>query len=117
MATPVDPDFRARLAALNDKFAATVPVTLEKIGQALAACKSGGDAPPDAALHQLHELLHGVAGSAGTFGFGMLGQQARRIEQMLRVVLAEHAGWPAVIPEVEQLLRWAAVDPRADSYA
>ena len=28
MATPVDPDFRARLAALNEKFAATVPGTL-----------------------------------------------------------------------------------------
>jgi HPt (histidine-containing phosphotransfer) domain-containing protein len=116
MATPADPEFRARLAALNDKFAATVPATMEKIGQAFAECKAGGDLPPDAALHRLHELLHGVAGSAGTFGFGMLGQQARRIEQMLRVVLAEHSGWPAVIPEVEQFLRWAAKDPRSTAY-
>ena len=116
MATPTDPDFRARLAALNDKFAATVPATMEKIGLAFAECKAGGELPPDAALHQLHELLHGVAGSAGTFGFGMLGQQSRHVEQMLRGVLAEHAGWPAVIPEVEQLLRWAAKDPRATSY-
>jgi hypothetical protein len=46
----------------------------------------------------------------------MLGQQARRIEQMLRVVLSEHSGWPAVIPEVEQFLRWAAKDPRSTSY-
>ncbi len=115
--TPVDPDFRARLAALNDKFAATVPVTMEKIAQALTACEAdGGDPPSDEALHRLHELLHGVAGSAGTFGFGTLGQQCRRSEQMVRVVLAEHVGWPAVIPEVEQLLRWAARDPKADNY-
>ena len=117
MATPVDPDFRARLAALNAKFAATVPVTMEKIGQALAACKAApGDLPPEADLHQLHELLHGVAGSAGTFGFGMLGQQARRIEHMVRGVLTEHAGWPAVIPEVEQLLKWAERDAQATTY-
>jgi HPt (histidine-containing phosphotransfer) domain-containing protein len=113
MATPVDPDFRARLAALNDKFAVTVPVTMEKITQALAACAAGGAQPPEAALHQLHELLHGVAGSAGTFGFGTLGQECRRIEQMVRAVMAGDGGWPAVIPEVEKLLAWAVRDPRA----
>ena len=117
MATPVDPDFRARLAALNQKFAVTVPVTMEKISQALAVCKAaGGELPPEADLRQLHELLHGVAGSAGTFGFGTLGQESRRIEHMVRGVLAEHAGWPAVIPEVEQLLKWAARDAQATIY-
>ena len=118
MATPVDPDFRARLAALNDKFAVTVPVTMEKITQALAACTAGGQgvAPPEGALHQLHELLHGVAGSAGTFGFATLGQEARRVEQMVRAAIAGDAGSPPVVPEVEKLLRWAAVDARATSY-
>jgi HPt (histidine-containing phosphotransfer) domain-containing protein len=117
MATPVDPDFRARLAALNEKFAVTVPVTMEKIAQALAACRAAaGELPPETDLRQLHELLHGVAGSAGTFGFGMLGQQSRRIEHMVRAVLTEHTGWPAVIPEVEQLLNWAARDAQATTY-
>jgi HPt (histidine-containing phosphotransfer) domain-containing protein len=118
MATPVDPDFRARLAALNDKFAVTVPITMEKITQALAACTADGEgaAPPEEALHQLHELLHGVAGSAGTFGFATLGQEARRVEQMVRGVMAGDAAWPPAVPEVEKLLRWAAVDARATSY-
>ncbi len=117
MAMPEDPAFRARLAALSEKFAATVPGTLEQITQAFAACQaSGGELPPDAQLHQLHELLHGVAGSAGTFGFAMFGQQARRIEHMVRGVLAEHTGWPAVIPEVEKLLKWAARDAQATTY-
>ncbi|GJJ02077.1 hypothetical protein RugamoR64_26150 [Duganella rhizosphaerae] len=117
MAMPEDPAFRARLAALSEKFAATVPGTLEQITQALAACQAfGGQLPPDAQLHQLHELLHGVAGSAGTFGFAMFGQQARRIEHMVRGVLAEHTGWPEVIPEVEQLLKWAARDAQATTY-
>nr|WP_315218138.1 Hpt domain-containing protein [uncultured Duganella sp.] len=116
MATPVDPDFRARLAALNEKFAATVPATMEKITSALAVCvaeSANGGAPTEAAMRPLHELLHGVAGSAGTFGFATLGQEARRIEHMLREAMASGAGWEAVPPEVEKLLRWAARDPRA----
>jgi len=119
MATPVDPDFRARLAALNEKFAATVPVTMEKITSALAVCAAeGGDghAPTEAAMRQLHELLHGVAGSAGTFGFGTLGREARRIEHMLREVMSTGSGWNAVVPEVEKYLRWAACDPHATDY-
>ena len=116
MATPVDPDFRARLAALNDKFAATVPGTLAKIRAALDACVAGGDQPSQDALHQLHEVLHGVAGSAGTFGFAVFGQEARRVEQMVRAVLASNTGWTPVIPEVEKLLVWASRDAKASQY-
>lgn len=116
MATPVDPNYRARLAALNAKFAATVPAMMEKITSALAVCVAegaDGRTPTDAAMRQLHELLHGVAGSAGTFGFGTLGQEARRIEHMLREAMASGSGWDAVVPEVEKLLRWAARDANA----
>jgi HPt (histidine-containing phosphotransfer) domain-containing protein len=116
MATPVDPDFRARLSALNDKFAATVPGTMEKIRLALAECTAGGATPSAAALHQLHEALHGVAGSAGTFGFATLGTECRRIEQTVRAVIAGGEGWSTVTPDVEKLLRWAAIDPRSSEY-
>jgi HPt (histidine-containing phosphotransfer) domain-containing protein len=116
MATLVDQEFRARLAALGEKFAASVPVTMGKIAQALAACEASF--PPDAGqLDVLHELLHGVAGSAGTFGFGELGQQCRRVEQMVRVVIAAHpvpaAEWAPIPQEVKRLLAWAEIDPRA----
>ncbi len=116
MATLVDQEFRARLAALGEKFAASVPVTMGKIGQALADCEA--TFPPGAAqLDVLHELLHGVAGSAGTFGFGELGQQCRRVEQMVRVVIAAHpvpaSEWAPVTQEVKRLLAWAEIDPRA----
>lgn len=124
MATSVDPDFRARLALLNEKFAATVPATMEKIASALAVCVAedadgkGGAGPGEASMRQLHELLHGVAGSAGTFGFGTLGQEARRIEHLLREVMGGVSGhgWNAVAPEVEKYLSWAARDPRATLY-
>ena len=116
MATPVDPDFRARLAALNEKFAATVPGTLAKIRAALDDCTAGGDQPSSAALHQLHEVLHGVAGSAGTFGYAVFGQESRRVEQMVRAVLSSNASWPSVVPEVEKLLAWALRDAKASSF-
>ena len=115
MATLADQEFRARLAALGAKFAATVPVTMGKIRGALADCQSNPE-PTIEHLDILHELLHGVAGTAGTFGFGVLGQESRRIEQMVRQVMAGDAPWAPVVPEVEQLLRWAANDPRAPEY-
>ncbi|HEX7986454.1 MAG TPA: Hpt domain-containing protein [Duganella sp.] len=116
MATPVDPDFRARLAALNEKFAVTVPVTMEKIAAALAVCQAETGPPPAEAMRPLHELLHGVAGSAATFGFATLGREARRIEHMLRDAMDTGSGWDAVAPEVEKYLRWAACDPHATNY-
>jgi HPt (histidine-containing phosphotransfer) domain-containing protein len=119
MSAPSDPDFRARLAALNEKFAATVPGTLEKISEALAACVADavpGGAPSQAALHRLHEVLHGVAGSAGTFGFATLGQEARRIEQAVRAVMKEGADWGPLPGQVQQLLQWAARDPKASAF-
>jgi len=118
MNASTDPDFRARLAALNAKFAATVPGTMDKIAQALAACRASaeGTAPSAAALHQLHELLHGVAGSAGTFGFATLGQEARRIEQQVRTVMKEGAGWETIPAQVERLLAWAARDASATEF-
>ncbi|MES2116785.1 MAG: Hpt domain-containing protein [Pseudomonadota bacterium] len=117
MATLVDQEFRARLQALSDKFAATVPVTMDKITQALAACRADGGGTPGAEhLHQLHELLHGVAGSAGTFGYATLGQYCRSVEQQMRAVMAGQAEWEGVAAQVEALLQWAARDPRAPSW-
>lgn len=118
MADPVsaEAEFRARLDALNARFAAQLPLMLEKTTQALAACVAAGGVPQAAQLTALHESLHSVAGSAATFGYTMLGQQARRIEQQLRAVMQDGAGWNAIPPQVEQYLRWAARDPKATRY-
>ncbi|NRR34274.1 Hpt domain-containing protein [Oxalobacteraceae bacterium] len=117
MATLVDPEYRARLQALNDRFAAGLPLTLDRIEAALLACLAqGGDKPADTELNLLHDLLHGVAGSAGTFGFAVLGRECRRLEQQLRSVLAGEAGWPAAADDITALLRWARIDTGAASY-
>lgn len=120
MATLIDPDFRARLNALNDKYAAGVPALMAAIDAALQDCARQGPQPVSLALLQKH--LHTVAGSAATFGFGVLGQQARELEQRLRRLTAPQAGesaeadWPALAADVGHLLRWAAIDPKAASY-
>ena len=124
MATLIDPDFRARLRALNDKYAAGVPALLDAIGRGLARCQADGLSADTGAA--LHTALHAVAGSAGTVGFGALGAECRSLEHALRSLLdglaeglqaqpnahADVAGWPALARQVEDLLRRAASDPK-----
>lgn len=116
MATLLDQDFRARLRALADKYAASVPGAMQAIRVALELCQQEGPLPQHLTL--LHERLHMVAGSAGTFGFTALGQECRRLEQQLRLMMEGDAaaGWDRLMREVAQLLRWAAVDPAAATY-
>lgn len=119
MATLIDPDFRSRLQALSDKYALGVPTLMQAIVDALAACRAQGYSA--AATTQLHQALHAVAGSAGTFGFGALGQECRRLEQLLTPMMADaaafDAGWNALARQIEQLLAWAAIDAKATPYA
>jgi len=109
-------EFRARLAALNARFTAQLPAMLERIEQALAVCLATQGVPALPQLTALHEALHSVAGSAATFGYVVLGQQARVLEQALRGLMRDPAGWPAIAPEVQRYLRWAARDPLATRY-
>ena len=118
MATLIDPDFRARLRALNEKYAAGVPALMQAIADAQQRCDAEG--PREEQLTALHRALHAVAGSAATFGFAALGQECRRIEQLVRQLLNEpgtvQAEWPPLSGQVGALLRWAATDPAATHF-
>lgn len=118
MATLMDPDFRARLRALNEKYAAGVPSLMQAIADAQTRCNSEG--PRQEQLTALHHGLHAVAGSAATFGFAALGQECRRIEQLVRALLNEPgnvmAQWPALDTQVSALLRWAERDAAATHF-
>jgi HPt (histidine-containing phosphotransfer) domain-containing protein len=118
MATVPDPHFRDRLNALSEKYGATIPATLTAISSALSHC-CNADAD-EQSLHQLHELLHGVAGSAATFGYPVLGTEARRLEQEVRPLLGKRpvdvAHWPALAALVAQYLSWARNDPKAPDF-
>jgi HPt (histidine-containing phosphotransfer) domain-containing protein len=113
VATPTDPAYRAHLQALGDKFAASVPQRMGEIAGALAAA---GSTPGLPQLEALHAALHTVAGSAGSFGHAALGDEARRLEQVIRLVMDGQLGWPEIVPQVKSYLSWAAKGPRRATY-
>ena len=116
MATPIDLEFFARLRELNDKFAASIPTTLER----LRALRQAFDPekPDPKLVTDLHQLLHTIAGSAATFGFRGFGQQARSLEQRLRVLMAFEViaarDWRNWLDSLDQMVVWASIDPKAD---
>jgi HPt (histidine-containing phosphotransfer) domain-containing protein len=118
MASLIDEEFFARLRALNDKFTAGVPAMLDRLVRARAAFDPAQPAP--ALIHEIQALLHTMAGSAATFGFRVLGQEARALEQRLRVLMAFEAiapaDWNHWFAGLDEFVRWAAHDPKADYY-
>ena len=118
MGNPIDPAFLAKLRVLNEKYAASLPETLAAIASARALCAQAPSAPEHAKT--LHQLLHTIAGSGATFGFAMLGQQSRRIEQQLRLLMKTEArieaDWQQLFNELDRFLAWADRDPKANEY-
>ena len=118
MATLIDKEFFARLNALNEKFAASVPSTLARLRGYQAAFNP--EAPDAAIISELHQTLHTIAGSAATFGFRAFGQQARSLEQRLRVLMAFEtvaAGdWRHWLGALDEYLTWAERNARAESF-
>jgi HPt (histidine-containing phosphotransfer) domain-containing protein len=118
MATLIDTEFFARLHALNEKFALGVPDTLLQL-QDLRA-RFNPEAPDKALVKDLHQILHTVAGSAATFGFRVLGYQARLLEQRLRVLMAFDSvaarDWRNWMDDLGEYIAWAQKDPKAEDY-
>jgi HPt (histidine-containing phosphotransfer) domain-containing protein len=110
MTTPVDPNYPDRLQALRDKYAASVPERMAAIRDGLALCQTEGRSPAN--IEQLHHALHSVAGSAGSFGLHGLGNESRRIEQMVRAAMAGSGDWPAIEAAAQALLLWSDNDFR-----
>ena len=115
MSSTADAEFFARLAELNDKFAASLPQTLGRLSAARNAFEP--KRPPAALIEQMHAVLHTLAGSSATFGFRILGQQARMLEQRLRVLTTFDAvapeEWEAWLSELDVFIAWGSVDPKA----
>lgn len=115
MSATADAEFFARLAELNDKFAASLPQTLGRLSVARDAFDP--KRPPAALIEQMHAVLHTLAGSSATFGFRILGQQARMLEQRLRVLTTFDAvapeEWEAWLSELDVFIAWGSADPKA----
>jgi HPt (histidine-containing phosphotransfer) domain-containing protein len=115
MSDAVDAEFFTRLSELNDKFAASLPQTMGRLARARAAFDAVQ--PQETLVDEMHAILHTLAGSAATFGFRLLGQQARMLEQRLRVFttfdVVAPADWEAWLAELDVFVAWAAHDPKA----
>ncbi len=118
MANPIDQDFFARLNALNAKFAAGIPDTLGRLQDARTRLDPG--APDQELVKEMHQVLHTIAGSAATFGFRVLGQEARHLEQRLRVMMAYDTvpatDWRDWLDALGQYIAWGLRDPKAAAY-
>jgi len=115
MSAEADADFFARLSVLNDKFAASLPDTLARLAAARARLDPA--APAVALVAEMHAVLHTLAGSAATFGFRQLGQQARVLEQRLRVFTTFDAvgpqEWEGWLARLDVFVAWGRADPKS----
>jgi HPt (histidine-containing phosphotransfer) domain-containing protein len=118
MATLIDQQFFSRLRDLNDKFVAGVPDTLARLAAVRAAFEP--QSPDPQMVGELHQVLHTIAGSAATFGFRTMGQQARALEQRLRVLMAFEVvaarDWENWLANLDEYMAWVAIDPKSDDY-
>ena len=81
------PSLADKMAALEAAFKDRLPKKLSEIDGALAeSLSNSADTKP---LQAMHQLLHKMAGSAGTFGFVALGLRARDLEGQLDALLSE----------------------------
>lgn len=81
----------SQLALLQKAFAASLPDKFSRLDALLVECDAAlaGHLPlPEATRHQLHLLVHSLAGSSGTFGFATLGHAAHALEEKLAPLFA-----------------------------
>ena len=78
-------DFNEQMAALKHAYVQGLPATLGRMQVLASALTVTGWSEQD--LLSLHELLHKLAGSAGTFGLSDLGTRAAGLEYRLSALL------------------------------
>jgi HPt (histidine-containing phosphotransfer) domain-containing protein len=95
--TAVDPTVvRAALSELAQRFMQRARAEIATAGALLERARGG----EQAALEELHHLIHRLHGSGAAFGFGAISQRARAVEQLCEE-LSRDAGLPRA--EREQL--------------
>ncbi|MCQ4286465.1 diguanylate cyclase [Pseudomonas stutzeri] len=108
---------QSQLQALNEKFAERLSEELAEL-ERLAVQLLRADEPEQRRqrLLDLHERLHRLAGTAGTFGFATLGQRSRLLEQSADSWLQTIDPDPQSLGEFVQAVRQLAIDaPLSDS--
>lgn len=108
---PEESTFQKVLRQLTADYARLLPQRLAELEDKLRQCE---DMPAsDERLLALQRALHTMAGSAGTFGLGALGEQARAVELLLVDLRQRGAGSAADLAPVAAPLRLLLRDARA----
>lgn len=82
-------DMQARLKVLSDAYAAQLPEKLEQIEQAWSKLHRGEwDVE---GFQTMHRMVHSLTGSGKTFGFSLLGDVARNLEECLKQIMQAKA--------------------------
>lgn len=79
-----------KLEALRQRFAERARSEIEQLQLAVSRFREG-DIGHDA-LVSMYQSLHRLSGSAGTFGYGLLGEEARSLETQLKPLFSTDAG-------------------------
>ena len=109
-------ELQQHLQQLSSAFALRLQEELPVLGQNAEHLLTADPTEQLHCLKRLRDQLHKLAGAAGTFGFGRLGQQARELEQQ-----AEH--WLSTLQQEKQSLQdfshslqqWAAQEFQAEA--
>lgn len=81
MTEALTPDKQDKFQPLRDAYGAALPGRFVEIFNAWASVEQSGGKATDWSRFQ--RLIHTIAGSAGTFGFHAVGDQARELEDFM----------------------------------
>jgi chemotaxis protein histidine kinase CheA len=104
-------DIERTLREIRAAYAARLPQRLREIGDALQQCLQPTDDPDR--CRKLLEKLHGLSGSAGSFGFDELGMRATELEILLNDFLANGGADFTPIADGVRLMLQSATDDSA----
>ena len=80
-----------KLQQLQQDYIATLPVDINNLQSLLDAFPDADHSNAIQRLNAMHQLLHRMAGSSGSFGLTALSEQARELDQRIQVWLADEA--------------------------
>lgn len=94
-----------KLEQLKQRFREKASVELDQLKVIVEKISGGACEAKD--VSQVYQLLHRLAGSAGTFGYTALGEEARQLEQALKPLfekLPEHSDEAEIVRSMQKLL-------------
>jgi diguanylate cyclase (GGDEF)-like protein len=102
MAPSSDENLVARMAYLREQFVRRAGPDLARVSAGLRAAASRGQFGD---LAYCYQLLHRLAGSAGTFGYENLGRQARVLEKKLKPIAEKPDAAETDSPELRAVIK------------